>query len=140
MSRTALLSIWLSAAFLAGCASIKEAEERDEVLAAPINCVAAKGDLRVLEGETNYVAGVKAAGGTTVTPASIAYGYGPAGGFTGEGPVPAPGEQYNVELEIDRYQEAVNRKIADIKSKCGLWFECVLAVLTAPTGRRHLNF
>jgi hypothetical protein len=120
MSRTAIISIWLAAALLAGCTSIKEVEERDEVLAAPINCAMARGDLRVLEGETNYVANVRAAGGTTVTPASIAYGYGPAGGFTGEGPVLAPGEQYNVSLEIDRYQEAVNQKIAEIKSKCGV--------------------
>jgi len=122
MSKTAILSIWLAAAFLVGCESINMAEDRDEALMEPVNCATAQGDLRVLEGEKNHVMAQRSAGATTVSPASTAFGQGPAGGVTEEGADTAEiaAEQSNIQVEIDRYEQAVNEKIAKIKSTCGL--------------------
>lgn len=122
MSKTAILSIWLAAAFLVGCESINMAEERDEAVMAPVNCATAQGDLRVLEGEKNHVMTQKAAGASTVSPSSAVFGGGPAGGATGEGMNTAEvaEEQSNIQVQIDDYQQAVNEKIAKIKSTCGL--------------------
>lgn len=122
MSKTAILSIWLAAAFLVGCESMNMAEERDEGLMAPVNCATAQGDLRVLEGEKKHVMEQKAAGASTVWPSSAAFGGGPAGGVTEEGvnTEEVAQEQSNIQVQIDDYEQAVNEKIAKIKSACGL--------------------
>lgn len=122
MSKTAFLSIWLAAAFLVGCESMHMAEERDEALMKPVDCATAQGDLRVLEGEKNHVMAQKAAGASTVSPSSAVLGSGPAGGVTeeGENAGEIAEEQSNVQIQIDRYEQAVNEKIAKIKSTCGL--------------------
>ncbi len=122
MSKTAILTIWLAAAFLVGCESIDMAEERDEALADPVNCATAQGDLRVLEGEKNHVMAQRASGATMVSPAAAAFGQGPAGGVTDEDANTAEiaVEQSNIQVEIDRYEQAVDDKIAKIKATCGL--------------------
>lgn len=122
MSKTAIISIWLAAVFLVGCESMKMAEESDEAVAAPVNCATAEGDLRVLESEKAHVAAQKAAGMSTVAPASMVYGAGPAGGVTFEGASSQTlaADQMHAQLEIGRYEQDVNQKIAEIKSTCGL--------------------
>ena len=122
MSKTALISIWLAAALLVGCESIKEAKESDEALSSPVNCATAEGDLRVLEGEKAHAAGQKAAGATMISPVAQIYGGGPTGGVTEDEPnVPmVESEQMHIQMEVDRYQQAVDAKIAEIKATCGL--------------------
>jgi hypothetical protein len=122
LSKTAITWIWLSAAFLASCASIETAEKRDEALDAPVNCATARGDLRVLESEKAHVAAQTAIGVDAVWPSSIAYGGGPAGGVTFEGGnlETLAAEHTDAQTEISLYQQDVNKRIAVIKSKCGL--------------------
>jgi hypothetical protein len=108
MPKYAIVSVWLTAALLVGCESIHEAEDRDEALSAPINCTTAEGDLRVLESEQAHVASQKAAGATSVSPASSLFVTGPTGGlFSGEASSPNSGQ-----VEVGRYEKAVNDKIA----------------------------
>ncbi|MDX1425576.1 MAG: hypothetical protein R3322_20695 [Kiloniellales bacterium] len=122
MSKTAIIAIALAAGLVAGCESIKEAEQRDEALMAPVNCATAKGDLRVLENEKAYAADEQAKGTSMVTPASHIYGGGPAGGVTEDEPntEALAADQMEAQIEIGRYQQAVDEKIAKIKATCGL--------------------
>jgi outer membrane murein-binding lipoprotein Lpp len=116
MSKMTTFSILLGAALLAGCESIEEAKERDEALASPVNCSTAEGDLRILQGEKDHVEEQKAAGSATVAPASHVI----AGvtGYSDQEQIEA--QQPNIQMEVDRYQQAVDEKISKIKATCGL--------------------
>lgn len=116
MSKMTTILILLSAALLASCASIEEAKERDEALASPVNCSTAQGDLRILQGEKVHVEEQKAAGSATVAPAAHVI----AGVTEYSDQEQIEGQQASIQMEVDRYQQAVDEKISKIKATCGL--------------------
>lgn len=106
----------LAVTVLVGCQSLEDAEERDEALMAPIDCATAEGDLRVLEGEKQYVAAERAAGSTRVAPA----GHVVAGITEYSNQEQVAAQETNTSMFVDQYQQAVDEKIAKIKAACGL--------------------
>lgn len=116
MQISTMSSMLLAVAVLVGCQSLEEAKERDEALAAPVNCATAEGDLRVLEGEKQHVAAEKAVGSTRVVPA----GHVVAGITEYSNQKQVAAQETNVGMFVDQYQQAVDNKIAKIKATCGL--------------------
>lgn len=116
MDNMAIISICLATALLVGCESLEEAKERDEALMAPVNCATAEGDLRILQGEKDHVDAQKAAGSDTVAPAAHVI----AGVTEYSDQEQLTAQETSIQMHVDRYQQAVDEKIAKIKSTCGL--------------------
>lgn len=109
-------------ALLVACEAIEQAEESNKVLEAPVNCATAEDDLRILERERASVADRKAAGASTMASTSQIYGSGSTGGRTGYeiSSQHMADQQTSLQMQMDRYQQAVEKKIAEIKKTCGL--------------------
>jgi hypothetical protein len=95
------------ALFLAGCAAQFKQEEQ-QAKEMPINCSSARGDLRVLQSEKANVAQQVAMGVTMIYPASAVLSI--VGGV----------EDTKYQVATGEYNAAIDKKIAAIKSKCGL--------------------
>lgn len=74
----------------------------------PVNCATATGDIRVLQSEKAHVAEQVAMGVTAIFPAGIVMGL-----LTGT-------EGTKVQVATGEYNKALDAKIAQIKSACGL--------------------
>ncbi|HME73110.1 MAG TPA: hypothetical protein VKM54_25060 [Myxococcota bacterium] len=93
-----------------GCAQqFKQEEQSAKTM--PINCGTAQGDLRVLQSEKANVVQPVAMGVTMIYPASAVIGI-----LTG-----VEGTKYQV--ATGEYNAAIDKKIAEIKSTCGLTAE-----------------
>ena len=90
-----------------GCAAQFKQEEQS-AKTTPINCSTAQGDLRVLQSEKANVVQQVAMGVTTIYPASAVLSI-----LTG-----VEGTKYQV--ATGEYNEAIDKKIAEIKQTCGL--------------------
>ena len=104
----AALAVGIGGAFLAtGCA---EMFEKDEAGAKqmPVHCATAQGDLRVLQGEKANVVERMAMGVTMIYPASAVLGL-----LTGT-------EDTKYQVATNEYNDAIDQKIAQIKSTCGI--------------------
>jgi hypothetical protein len=92
---------------LSGCAmQMKEQEEKAKSM--PVNCDTAEADIRMLESEKAHVAQQVAMGVTAIVPASLVLGL-----LTGT-------EGTKIRVATGEYNAALDKKIAEIKSTCGL--------------------
>ncbi len=74
----------------------------------PINCATAEGDIRMLEHEKAHVAQEVAEGVTAIFPAGLVLGV-----VTGT-------EKTKVKVAIGDYNKMIDKRIAEIKEKCGV--------------------
>ena len=74
----------------------------------PINCATAEGDIRVLNSEKTHVAEQVIKGVTAILPAGAVLGI-----LTGT-------EGKKLEIATGDYNKKIDKRIADIKSTCGL--------------------
>ena len=100
----------LLAAFVvlaAGCQgpNVKQVQQQE---AAPVNCATAEGDLRTLQSEKISTAKQIADGVTAITPIGLV-----AGAATGT-------EKGKLQMASGDYNKAIDQKIAQIKSTCGI--------------------
>jgi hypothetical protein len=87
---------------------MQEKRVEQELKHYPINCATAKGDIRSLEHEKAHVANEIAAGVSAIVPVGAVVGL--VSGTEGEDFKVATGE----------YNKMIDKKIAEIKSRCGL--------------------
>ena len=92
--------------FVASCASHYKQVEQD--LKKPVNCATAEADIRVLETEKVHAAEQVAAGVRAIMPIGLV-----AGVVTGT-------EKSKIKVASGDYNEMIDKKIAEIKSECGL--------------------
>ncbi len=85
-----------------------QSKEVKEELRQPVNCATAECDIGVLENEKAHVAEQVANGVTAAAPAGLVLGV-----VTGT-------ESEKLEVASGEYNERINKKIAEIKSTCGL--------------------
>jgi len=103
MKKTFLI---LGALFLiTSCSAVPKQTKED--LAKPVNCATAKGDIRALNAEKENVGKEILAGVTSIVPISLV-----ANTATGN-------EKTNVEVATGEYNKMIDKKIAEIKEKCG---------------------
>jgi hypothetical protein len=92
---------------LAGCAMTFKKEEK-AIEQQPVNCATADGDIRVLQGEKAHVAEQIALGVTAIYPAGLVIGL-----LTGT-------EGTKLRVATGEYNKMIDKKIAEIKTTCGL--------------------
>jgi hypothetical protein len=103
-SKTALV-IFL-AVILSACAFQQKKVEKE--LKSPINCATAEGDIRALEHEKAHVAQQIAEGVTAIVPISLVVGV-----VTGT-------EGTKLRVATGKYNKMIDKRIAEIKTECGL--------------------
>jgi hypothetical protein len=101
-----VLFVLVACALASGCA-MKE-KRTLESLKQPVNCSTAEGDLRVLQGEKVHVASEIASGVTAIVPVSLVLGI-----VTGT-------EGTKFKVATGQYNKALDQRIAEIKSTCGV--------------------
>ena len=89
------------------CAAFK-AKKVEKEMKQPINCAHAEGDIRVLQSEKAHVASEIANGVTAIIPASLVMGI-----ITGT-------EKEKIRIATGEYNKAIDKRIAEIKSQCGV--------------------
>ena len=92
---------------VAGYAS-DEKETVEEMIAHPINCATAEGDIRALEHEKAHVGKQIASGVMSIVPASMVIGI-----VTGT-------EKKRLSVATGDYNKMIDKRIADIKAQCGI--------------------
>jgi hypothetical protein len=85
-----------------------QSKEAKQELAQPVNCATAEGDIRVLNSEKAHVGKQVASGVTAIAPAGLVLGI-----VTGT-------EGDKLEVASGDYNDQIDKKIAEIKSTCGL--------------------
>jgi len=91
---------------LTNCA-MKQKEVENEIQQ-PINCATAEGDIRVLESEKAHVGQQIVEGVTSITPPGFLVGV-----VTGT-------EKEKMKVGVGEYNEMIDKRIAEIKEKCGI--------------------
>jgi len=91
---------------LTNCA-MKQKEVENEIQQ-PINCATAEGDIRVLESEKAHVGQQIVEGVTSITPPGFLVGV-----VTGT-------EKEKLKVGVGEYNEMIDKRIAEIKDKCGI--------------------
>jgi len=104
----AILAATLAFGPLLGCAMQQKKAEKEVKSAGPVNCATAEGDLRVLQGEKAHVAEQVVEGVTAVAPAGIVLG------------ILMGTEGTKIKVAVGEYNRAIDKRIAEIKSTCGL--------------------
>jgi len=94
------------AIFLSACAIGQKKVEKE--LKSPISCATAEGDIRALEHEKAHVAQQIVEGVTAIVPISLVVGV-----VTG-----TEGTKYRV--ATGKYNKMIDKRIAEIKTECGL--------------------
>jgi len=92
---------------LAACMASKQKKVEQE-MKQPINCATAEGDIRALNHEKAHVAEQIAEGVTSLVPASLVVGL-----VTGT-------EKTKIEVGTGEYNKMIDKRIAEIKEKCGV--------------------
>ncbi|MGD8371373.1 MAG: hypothetical protein PVI19_07505, partial [Syntrophobacterales bacterium] len=91
---------------LTGCAMKQKEVEKE--MQQPINCATAEGDIRLLQHEKAHVAQQIAEGVTAISPAGLVLGV-----VTGT-------EKTKAKVAIGGYNDMIDKRIAEIKEKCGI--------------------
>jgi hypothetical protein len=86
----------------------KDQKKVEQEMKQPINCATAQGDIRVLQHEKAHVAQEAAEGITAIFPAGLVMGV-----VTGT-------EKTKVKVAIGDYNKMIDKRIAEIKEKCGV--------------------
>ena len=89
------------------CGAFK-AKKVEKEMKQPINCAHAEGDIRVLQSEKAHVASEVANGVTAIIPASLVIG------------LVTLTEGEKVRIATGEYNKAIDKRIAEIKSQCGV--------------------
>jgi hypothetical protein len=97
---------FIFAVLFAACAS--DYKKGEQELKQPINCATAEGDIRSLQHEKAHVADQVALGVTSIVPVGLV-----AGVATGT-------EGTKVKVATGDYNKMIDKKIAEIKQKCGV--------------------
>jgi hypothetical protein len=92
---------------LAACAASKQKQVEQE-MKQPINCATAEGDIRTLKHEKTHTMQQIAEGVTALVPASIVVGL-----VTGT-------EKEKLKVGTGEYNKMIDKRIAEIKEKCGV--------------------
>ena len=92
---------------LTACVASKQKKVEQE-MKQPINCATAEGDIRALNHEKAHVAERIAEGITSIVPASLVVGL-----ATGT-------EKEKIEVGTGEYNKMIDKRIAEIKEKCGV--------------------
>ena len=92
---------------LPACGAFK-AKKVEKEMKQPINCAHAEGDIRVLQSEKAHVASEVANGVTAIIPASLVIG------------LVTLTEGEKVRIATGEYNKAIDKRIAEIKSQCGV--------------------
>lgn len=94
---------------LAGCASDKKYEQYEaQAKTMPISCAHAEGDLRMLQSEKISTSKAAEAGVSAVVPVGAIVGF-----ATGT-------EGIKAQMASGEYNKVLDKKIAEIKAKCGI--------------------
>ena len=93
--------------FLVSCAA-KDQKKVEQEMKQPINCATAEGDIRVLKHEKAHVTQQIAEGVTSIAPPGFILGV-----VTGT-------EKTKVKVGIGEYNKMIDKRIAEIKEKCGV--------------------
>ena len=103
-----ILASLLVVGLSAGCAMRQKQELKELSEAGPVDCRTAQGDLRLLQHEKANVAERVVEGATAIYPASLVTGVvlGPEG--------------TKLKVAIGEYNEAIDKRIAQIKETCGI--------------------
>ena len=89
------------------CGAFK-AKKVEKEMKQPINCATAEGDIRVLQHEKAHVASEAANGVTAIIPASLVIG------------LVTLTEGEKIRIATGEYNRAIDKRIAEIKSQCGV--------------------
>lgn len=92
---------------LTACAASKQKQVEQE-MKQPISCATAEGDIRVLEHEKAHVAQQILEGVTAIVPVSLVVGV-----VTGT-------EKEKIRVAVGEYNKMIDKRIAEIKGKCGI--------------------
>lgn len=103
-----LLAVAIVLVIFPACAMSQRKVEKGLKDAGAPNCATAEGDLRVLRSEKANVAERIAAGVTAIVPAGLVLGI-----VTGT-------EGTKIRVAIGTYNEAIDRRIAEIEAACGV--------------------
>lgn len=106
LRRTGIVA-FAAALFAVGCA-MQFKQEEAAAKSQPVNCATAQGDLRVLQSEKANVVEQLAMGVTAIYPAGAVVGI-----LTGT-------EGTKLQVATGEYNQTLDRKIAEIRSACGL--------------------
>jgi hypothetical protein len=101
------LAVAVLATFSCASCTMHEKKVEQELKHYPINCATAEGDIRALEHEKAHVAQEIAAGVSAVVPMAAVVGL-----VTG-----TEGEDFKV--ATGEYNKMIDKKIAEIRAKCG---------------------
>ena len=93
--------------FLVACAA-KDQKKVEQEMKQPINCATAEGDIRVLKSEKVHVTQQIAEGVTSIAPPGFILGV-----VTGT-------EKTKVKVGTGEYNKMIDKRIAEIKEKCGV--------------------
>jgi hypothetical protein len=107
MNKTTVIGLSVALLVVAGCASpnTKKAE-MDE--AKPVNCATAEGDIRALQAEKAHTSQEIEAGVSSIVPVGAV-----ANMFEGK-------EGESIKVGTGEYNDALDKKIAEIKKTCGI--------------------
>ena len=103
----AILAIFICTVFTS-CASQKKIDKGMRDVKKPINCAYAEGDIRTLQSEKTHASEQLATGITTIVPVGLVMSV--AEGETGT----------KVKVATGDYNDMLDKKIAEIKMKCGI--------------------
>jgi len=92
---------------LTACAASKQKQVEQE-MKQPISCATAEGDIRVLEHEKVHVAQQILEGVTSIAPPGLILGV-----VTGT-------EKTKIKVGVGEYNKMIDKRIAEIKEKCGI--------------------
>jgi hypothetical protein len=105
--KTKLLVLAAICVVAAGCKS-PVSKQATQDIAAPINCTTAEGDLRSLQAEKAHVGKEIANGVSAIVPIGLVVG------------VATKTEKARLEVGTGEYNKMIDKKIAEIKSTCGI--------------------
>jgi hypothetical protein len=86
----------------------QKSKKIEQEMKQPINCATAQGDIRMLQHEKAHVAQEPAEGITAILPAGLVVGV-----VTGT-------EKEKLGVSIGEYNKMIDKRIAEIKEKCGV--------------------
>jgi hypothetical protein len=108
MKKAILTALVMFLAILLVACAAKDQKKVEQEMKQPINCATARGDIRVLQHEKAHVAQEIAEGVTAIFPAGLVVGL-------------IKGTE-NVKLKVSTgdYNKMIDKRIAEIKQKCGV--------------------
>ena len=105
---TMVMTVIFLSALLTACASTDTTRRAEQDVKKPMNCATADGDIRVLQSEKTHASQQLAAGISAIVPVGLVVG------------VATGSEGTNTKVATGGYNTMLDKKIAEIKQKCGV--------------------